>query len=118
MDSDAFRKFVRQHRIYPQIDLSGNLNEGAQLLIDQVAAVDPSVHFIPSTDRNVTREEFIYSFLGETLEHAIVKMESEYPVVFTLTDREDGGVDVSLEYYPRVLTFGEVVEYRRTHPEP
>lgn len=118
MNGEQFKEYAKTHRIYPLVDIFGDLHKGCKELIEQVTAVDPSVRFVPSTDKRILNQRFVWMFQGEMLDQAIVKIEAEYPVQFTLTDTEDGGVEIGLEYYDRLLSFEEAVEYRRTHPEP
>lgn len=117
MTTEEFREFAKSYKIHPQIDVNGNIQDGARMLFEQAFANSPSVRFIETTDKRVLQEKLIYSYLGETLMQAITQIENEYPVVFALLETESGGLEVSLEYHPRNLTFKEVIEYRRTHPE-
>lgn len=117
MTVDEFRVYAANYRIHPQIDIEGDLNEGARKLIEQAFANDPSVRFVPSTDKHVLQEEAYFSFLGETLMNAIVSIENETPVAFSLLETDDDGLEISLEYNPRIFSWEEVVRYRRTHPE-
>lgn len=118
MTVDEFRTRAASYRIHPQIDIDGDLNEGARQLIEQAFAGNQFVRFTPSTDRRVLREETRFSFLGETLMEAIVAIENETSIAFSLTETDDDGINVSFEYMPRDLTWEGVIHYRRTHPEP
>lgn len=118
MTSEEFRLFARTYKINPAVEFTGSLHDGCMALIEQVTKIDPSVQFVPSTNRLVLEQRFIWTFQFDTLDQAIIKIEAEYPVQFALTDTEDDGVKIGLEWYPRVLTFKEAIEYRRTHPEP
>lgn len=117
LTGDEFRQFAKTYQINPAVDVRDDLHLCCQKLIEQVEKIDPSVKFIPSTNKRILNERFTWIFHFETLEQAIVKIEAEYPVQFTLTDTPDDGVEIGLEYYERLLSFEEAVEYRRTHPE-
>lgn len=117
MTSEQFFEFAKTYEIRPTIDINQDLCAGVQALFDQVCQREPSIRYIPTTDRHVLNMRFNEIYLGESLRYAITQIENECEVQFALTDTEDDGVEVTLEYYPRVLSFKEVIEYRRTHPE-
>lgn len=117
MTSDEFLTFAKQYVIRPTVDINDDLAKGVEELFDQVHQHDPSIHYIPPTDRHVLNERFNAIYLGETLSYAITQIENECSVAFAITDREDDGIDVTLEYYPRIFSFEEVIRYRRSHPE-
>lgn len=117
MTSEEFLTFSKSYVIRPTVDINGDLCKGVHALFDQVCQREPSVHYIPPTDKRVLNERFNEIYLGETLSHAITQIENECSVCFAITDREDSGIDVTLEHYPRIFSFEEVIRYRRTHPE-
>lgn len=117
MNSEQFLEFAKTYKIRPTIDINRDLCKGVQDLFDQVQQNEPSIHYVPPTDRHVLATQFNKIYLGESLRHAITQIENECEVQFAITDTEDDGVEVTLEYYPRVLSFEEVVRYRRAHPE-
>lgn len=117
MTSDEFLTFAKHYVIRPTVDIDGDLAKGVAELFEQVQQHEPSIYYVPPTDKRVLNEHFSEIYLGETLSHAITQIENECSVCFSITDREDEGIDVTLEYYPRIFSFEEVIRYRRTHPE-
>lgn len=117
MNSESFRSFADSYVIRPTVDIFDDLCAGVKELFDQVSSHDPTIHYIPTTDKRILNERFNSIYLGETLLYAITQIENECPVCFALTDMEGDGVEVTLEYYPRILSFEEAIRYRRTHPE-
>lgn len=117
MRSEEFLEFARGYIIRKTVDINGGLAKGVEELFNLVSSDEPNIYYIQTTDKHVINERFNQIYLGETLEQAIIEIENECSVRFSLTDREDDGINVELEYYPRVLSFKEAIEYRRTHPE-
>lgn len=117
MNSEQFMAFTKDYVIRPTVDINRDLCKGVQALFDQVCQREPSIRYILPTDRRVLNMRFNEIYLGETLQHAITQIENECEVQFALLDTDDDGVIVTLEYYPRILSFEEVVRYRRAHPE-
>lgn len=117
MTVDEFRKFANSYRIFPQVDIEDGLQLGIEKLFRQIADCTNSIHFKLNSDPRVINEKFNCSFLNETLMEAIVKIENETPIVFSLMETEDDCIEIELEYCPRKLTFEEAIRYRCAHPE-
>lgn len=68
----------------------------------------PNIRFVYNKDPRVTRHTIDRSFIGETLEEVITKIENTYPITLTLTPNLEGGFDLSFEYYERHFYFDPV----------
>lgn len=117
MTSKDFICFARTYRIFPQIDIDGDLQEGIAKLFEQVSLKRSDVSFIKTEDKRVLNERFVCSYVGETLMEAITQIENETDIQFSLIDGEDDTLEVFLEYYPRIFSFEEAVRYRCAHSE-
>lgn len=68
----------------------------------------PNIRFVYNKDPRVTRHTINRSFIGETLEEVITKIENTYPIVLTLNPNLEGGFGLSFEYYERHFYFDPV----------
>lgn len=117
MALERFLKFARTYEIRPVIDINQNLEEGLQELFDQVHSCAPWIHYVPPEDRRIFNIRFNNVFLGESLEYALNDISNECNLDTVIIEREDGGINVTIEKNKRLLSFKEVIDYRRTHPE-
>lgn len=115
MEYEDFRAILRARVLHPQIDLTGSLQGGMAYLFkrmlirpDNPDLAVPIIRFVYNKDPRVTKHTINRSFIGETLEEVITKIENTYPISFTLTPNLEGGFDLSFEYYERHFYFDPI----------
>lgn len=108
MDDLSLFNFFKTKTIGVEFEFRGNLQNSVKDLFaktvsstaQNASGVGPVV-FKPSKDRRVRGLEYEMCCPGRTLSDAIVKVENELPVVFVAIPTEEGGYEITLEYYER-----------------
>lgn len=112
MDDFSLFNFFKTKTIDVKFEFHGNLQKSIQNLFLQTISpteqnsenVGPIV-FKPSKDRRIRELEYEMLCPGRTISDAIVKVENEFPIIFVAIPTEQGGYEITLEYYERKFEY-------------
>lgn len=112
MDDLSLFNFFKIKTIGVDFEFHGSLQKSAQELFATTVSskeknaddVGPIV-FAPSKDRRIRELEYEMLCPGRTIMDAIVKIENEFPVAFVAIPTEEGGYEITLEYYERTFAY-------------
>lgn len=110
-DLELFR-FFKNTKVNPKFEFHGLLqNSLAKLFSDTFSSTEFNsdtigpIRFIPSKDKRISEIEYEHYYVGATVSDAIVKIENEFPIAVAAIPTEDGGYDITLEYYKRWFAY-------------
>lgn len=112
MDDLELFKFFRHKKVSSTFEFHGYLQHSlARLFADTFSSCSSNsdkigpIRFIPNVDERVKLIEYEHYCPGTTMSEIIVRVENEFPVIFAAIPTEDGGYDITLEYYEREFAY-------------
>lgn len=114
MEELSLLHFLKSTPIDPSFEFHGNLQASvARMFASSVSATSMNtdeigpIAFQLSKDSRVCSLEYEMCCPGRTINDAIVKVENEFPIIFSAIPTEEGGYEISLEYYERRFDYGQ-----------
>lgn len=112
MDDLSLFNFFKIKTIGVEFEFRGSLQKSIKELFGKNVSssgkntdgIGPIV-FKPSKDRRIRELEYEMLCPGQTIMDAIVKIENEFPVAFVAIPTEEGGYEITLEYYERTFEY-------------
>lgn len=112
MDDLELFKFFRQAEVSSTFEFHGYLQHSlARLFADTLSSCGPNsdligpIRFVPTVDDRIKFIEYEHYCPGRTMSEIIVRVENEFPVIFAAIPTEEGGYDITLEYYERKFAY-------------
>lgn len=102
MDDRRLFEFFRSAEVGSQFEFHGSLQH---CLVKLFANLKGPVRFVPTVDPRITSLIYEHYCPGRTVSEIITRVENEFPITFIAIPTEDGGYDISLEYYERKFPY-------------
>lgn len=108
MENFSLIQLFKETKIDGMFEFSASLQDSVKkLFATTFSSTDKNsdsvgpIKYVPSSDKRITSITYEQYYPGRTVADAIVKVENEFPVVFSAVPTEDGGYEVTLEYRER-----------------